>query len=69
MDVLWKEGDKFKEAQLVGQVLGKYQLGIGDAWIALRIEQFIKEGLLNPITAPEPDAPIYHRILQKSGKN
>lgn len=66
---LEKQENEFKEAQLVGQVLGKYQLGIGDAWIALRIEQFIKEGLLNPITAPEPDTPIYHRILQKSGKN
>ena len=66
---LEKQENEFKEAQLVGQVLGKYQLGIGDAWIALRIEQFIKEGLLNPITAPEPDTPVYHRILQKSGKN
>lgn len=64
-----KQENEFKEAQLVGQVLGKYQLGISDAWIALRIEKFIKEGLLNPITAPEPDTPIYHRILQKSGKN
>lgn len=64
-----KQEDEFKEAQLVGQVLGKYQLGIGDTWIALRIEQFIKDGLLRPITAPEPDTPIYHRILQKSGKN
>ena len=65
---LEKQEDEFNEAQLVGQVLGKYQLGIGDAWIALRIEQFIKDGLLTPITSPEPDAPIYHRILQKSGK-
>ena len=65
---LEKQEDEFNESQLVGQVLGKYQLGIGDAWIALRIEQFIKEGLLNPITAPEPDTPIYHRILQKLGK-
>lgn len=66
---LEKQENEFKEARLVGQVLGKYRLGIGDAWIALRIEQFIKDGLLRPITAPEPDAPIYHRILQKSGKN
>lgn len=65
---LAKQENEFKEALLVGQVLGKYQLGIGDAWIALRIEQFIKDGLLIPITAPEADAPIYHRILQKTGK-
>ena len=66
---LEKQENEFQEAQLVGRVLGKYQLGIGDTWIALRIEQFIKEGLLNPLTASEPDTPIYHRILQKSGKN
>lgn len=65
---LEKQENEFNEARLVGQVLGKYQLGIGDAWIALRIEQFIKDGLLIPITAPEPDTPIYHRILQKTGK-
>lgn len=65
---LEKQENEFDEARLVGQVLGKYQLGIGDALIALRIEQFIKAGLLIPISAPEPDAPIYHRILQKSGK-
>ena len=60
--------NEFNEARLVGQVLGKYRLGIGDTWIALRIEQFIKDGLLIPITAPEPGTPIYHRILQKTGK-
>ncbi len=64
-----KQENEFSEAQLVGQVLGKYQLGISDAWIALRIEEFIKEGLLSPITTSEPDTPIYHRILQKLGKN
>ena len=57
--------DEFKEGTLVGQVLGKYQLGIGDGWIALRIEQFIKDGLLVPITTPSPNAPIYRRILKK----
>ena len=41
--------DEFRESVLVGQVLGKNQLGIGDGWIALRVEQFIKEGLLLPI--------------------
>lgn len=57
--------DEFKEAILVGQVLGKYQLGIGDGWIALRIEQFIRDGLLAPVSAPAPNDPIYHRILKK----
>ena len=65
---LEKQEDEFMEARLVGQVLGKYQLGIGDAWIALRIEQFIKDGLLTPVTSAKPDDPIYHRILQKTNK-
>ena len=65
---LEKQEDEFNEAQLVGQVLGKYQLGIGDGWIALRLEQFIRDGLLIPVTAPEPDAPVYHRILKKIKK-
>lgn len=62
------QADEFMEAQLVGQVLGKYQLGIGDGWIALRIEQFIKDGLLAPVTAPGPDDPVYRRILKKTNK-
>ena len=33
--------DEFRESVLVGQVLGKNQLGISDGWIALRVEQFI----------------------------
>ena len=62
-----KQENEFTEARLIGQVLGKYQLGIGDAWIAPRIEQFIKDGLLIPITAPEQGTPIYHCILLKAG--
>lgn len=60
--------DEFMEAQLVGQVLGKYQMGIGDGWIAQRIEQFIRDGLLTPVTHAKPNDPIYHRILRKNRK-
>ncbi len=56
---------EFQEAVLIGQVLGKYQLGIGDGWIALRIEQFIRDGLLVPITTPVPNTPTYRRVLRK----
>ena len=62
------QADEFKEGMLVGQVLGKYQLGIGDGWVALRVEQFIKDGLLIPVTSPAPNTPIYHRILKKIKK-
>lgn len=58
-------GDEFQEAMIIGRVLGKYQLGISDYWIALRIEEMIRDGKLVPVTNPEKDCPIYHRILKK----
>lgn len=66
---LENQENEFKEIWLVGQVLGKHQLGIGDAWIALRIEKCIKDGRLISLTVPESDVCIYHRVMQKSGKN
>lgn len=69
LEELEQQEDEFKEAYLVGRVLGKYRFGIGDAWVALRIEQMIRDGLLIPMTAPEPDAPIYHRVLRKARRN
>ena len=62
------QSNEFLEANVIGNLLGRYQLGIGDAWIALRIEKFIKEGLFEPISAPDPDRPIYGRMLRKSGR-
>lgn len=58
---------EFMEAQVIGNVLGKYQLCIGDAWVALRIEQLIQDGLLEPISQPCQGDPIYHRMLRKGG--
>lgn len=60
------EKDEFQEAIIVGRVLGKYQLGIGDAWIALRIEEMVRDGKLEPVTPSPEDRPIYHRILRKT---
>ena len=57
--------DEFSEADVIGSVLGKYNLGIGDAFIAFRIEQFIRDGLLEPVTEPEPGDILYRRILRK----
>ena len=57
--------DEFLEANVIGKVLSKYSLGIGDGWIAIRIEQFIKEGLFMVVTQAERNDPIYHRILRK----
>lgn len=59
------QAGEFSEAELIGNILGKNQLGIGDVWIALRIEQFIEEGVLNIVTPPAPNGLIYRRMLRK----
>jgi len=41
---------EFNGAVVVGNVLGKYQFGIGDGWVARRMEWFIRGGLLEPLT-------------------
>lgn len=56
---------EFHEAVLIGNVIGKCRLGIGDGWIAHRVEQFIRGGLLEPVTEAKPDGPSYRRILRK----
>lgn len=67
---LWREieaqPEEFQEAMVIGRVLGKYQLGIGDGWAALRIEELIRQGLLLPVGQPDPDAPVYHRLLRRA---
>ena len=55
----------FQEATVIGQVLGRYRLGIGDTWVAHRIEGMIRAGKLLPVTTPVKDAPLYHRMLKK----
>lgn len=55
----------FREAEVIGRVLGRYRLGIGDGWLAGRIEDFIRCGLLEPVTTPEPGRPAYARMLRK----
>jgi hypothetical protein len=58
--------DEFSEAQVIGRLLGQYQLGIGDLLAAERIEAMIAAGWLEPVSAPDPDAPRYHRRLRKT---
>lgn len=60
-----KAETEFPQAQVIGSVILNYPFGLSDAWIALRMEQFIKDGLLEPVTAAKRDEPIYHRILRK----
>lgn len=60
-----KQPEVFVEAKVVGNVLGKYQLGISDAWIALRIDKMIKKGTLE-VAEPAPNGDIIY--LQKHRK-
>lgn len=60
------EGEEFQEAMIVGRVLGKYQLGISDSWVAFRIEEMIHAGKLEAVSAVPEDMPVYHRMLKKS---
>lgn len=62
------EDETFQEAMVVGRVLGKYQLGIGDSWVALRIEEMIHTGKVESVTVASEDMPIYRRLLKKCAK-
>lgn len=57
--------DVFQEAMLIGTVLGKYQLGIGDAWVANRIQKMITDGRLSIASQHVEEMPSYHRMLRK----
>lgn len=59
------EGEEFQEVKVIGQVIGKYQLGIHDSWVAFRIEEMIREGKLEVVSAVAEDMPVYHRVLKK----
>ena len=62
---IYHQPQRFHEARLIGKILGKYHLGLGDFQIAWRIEEFISRGILTPATEPEEHDPIYHRELTR----
>jgi len=62
---LENQPEVFSEAMLIGNVLGKYQLCIGDAWVALRIETLIGEGKLEIWEAAPAGESVYRRKLKK----
>lgn len=68
-DFILKEIDaqekEFMEAKVIGTVFGKYPFGIGDGLIALRIEEFIKKGMLETVTKADSGDVSYYRILRK----
>lgn len=59
------EGEEFQEAMVIERVLGKYQLGIGDYWVAFRIEEMIQAGKFEVVSVVAEDMPVYHRVLRK----
>lgn len=60
-----EESEEFHEAIIIGRVLGKYQLGISDSWVAFRIEEMIHAGELAVVSAADEDMPVYRRRLKK----
>lgn len=62
---LYRQPEEFHEARFIGEILGKYPIGIRDSLIALRVEEWIAQGIVSPVTAPEDGLPIYHRYLRR----
>jgi hypothetical protein len=59
------EGDEFQEATIILRVLSRYQLGLGDAWVAFRIEEMVRAGMLEVVSEAAQDMPVYRRTLKK----
>ena len=64
-----EEGEEFLEAKVIGRILGNRRMGIGDTWIALRIEEMVRDGMLEAVSAADEDSPSYHRVLRKCADN
>ncbi len=60
--------DEFHMARAVGGVIGKYRLGIGDVWIAKRIEKMIDGGELEVVSSDKDDDVGYRKVLRKRAK-
>ena len=55
---------EFVMAKLIGTILGKYPLGVGDGWYALRIKKMIADGELEIVADKDASHP-YGKILRK----
>lgn len=60
------EDDEFIQAAVIGNVLGKYWLGIGDAFVALRMEKIIESEILQVVPKTSRGPAVYHRKLRKN---
>lgn len=58
-------GAAFLQAKVIGEVLGRDRPGVGDGFLALRMEKMIERGTLCVVTEAPSDAPGYHRMLRQ----
>ena len=58
--------DVFHEAYLIGDILGKYQLGISDWFIHRRVRYFEHLGMLEAVDQAPDSEPGYRRHLRKT---
>lgn len=56
--------EEFREAHLIGNVLGRHELGISDSFIAQRIESMLRTRELTVVSTPP--GTVYRRILRKN---
>lgn len=55
---------EFVMVRLIGEILGKYPLGVGDGWYALRIKKMITENKLAFVAVTDDSHP-YGKVLKK----
>ena len=53
------------QAKVIGEVLGRDRPGVGDGFLALRMEKMIERGALCVVTEAPSDAPSYRRMLRQ----
>ena len=64
--VLAEQPEEFHQARAIGLALGKYLPGISDCWLALRMEEMLKNGELEAVSQAPEGGPAYHRLLLKT---
>lgn len=66
--LIWKKLTRkpVKEARLIGDILGYFQIGIGDWWFAKRIEYFIRQAKIKVIKDSENK---YARVISLTVNN
>ena len=56
---------EFREGRLIGDILGRYALGVSDGWLAMRIEAMVQSGELAVAREAKADR-LYSRVLRRA---